>query len=291
MLVMIAESIRASSVIVAIIAPVWGLHLAPISAAPAGMASKKNGCVEQSSSDGGGGTKSHIESILDYARPGAQFNDRSARRHIQYLTEIGKQFLLDRCRALVSNIAADRVAIRSYTSDGTPILTDKAWTRQLGEKRIRRRGKGNDEFIVDRTYVGGYTPQGDFRTAVAFREPFALTQGKSGWALLAVAQSACPTLRGMGHFGPAIENYCFDRGCYSVLARRLHQVHLREASRNLRPTAAVEALTNIVVASPDCLHDIFPAATSGGLSPSSRATRLSKTSPSASPRSGMRMTC
>ena len=125
-----------------------------------------------------------------------------------------------------------------------------------GNLKIRRRGKSSKEFLVERIFVQGTDSDGKRMIAVAFREPFALTNGKGGgYALLSCEMAACPSLRQMGHYGPAVSHYCWDRGCYSVLEKLVRKRHYHEAAQSTRLTAKLEALLNFVVATADVLHD------------------------------------
>ena len=76
--------------------------------------------------------------VLAFSRPGASLTGRTDRRDIQKLTEVGRAFLLERAQGVVEHNANEALMIKVYGSDGTPMLTDRAWLRSLGARIIRR---------------------------------------------------------------------------------------------------------------------------------------------------------
>lgn len=200
-----------------------------------------------------------VASLLSFAKPGASLSDRSDRRDVQRLSEVSKAFLQGKVHDLISAHANDKPLVRSYSSDGTPILLNRAWTRMLGSRVIHRHGKASQEYMVERTFYRGANAEGEELTAVVFRDPFALSDGKTGWHLMACQLEASPSLRALGFHGPAINHYVWDRGCYSVLNRLVRKWHQKENADNNRVTANLEALLNFTVTRADVLHDIANA--------------------------------
>ena len=113
-----------------------------------------------------------IEALLQYARPAALISARSDNRRVQQLTEVSNSFLQSQVEQVVRCNAAGRCMLRSYSSDGTPMLLCKGWESQLGARTSRRRAKGSCEFLVERTWAVGADCDGHRVVACAFRDPW-----------------------------------------------------------------------------------------------------------------------
>jgi hypothetical protein len=71
--------------------------------------------------------QSACEAILRYAQPSATFDERTDRRNIAKLCEASKFFLRETLKDLVAASTPGGTLVRFHTSDGTPILRNKAF--------------------------------------------------------------------------------------------------------------------------------------------------------------------
>ncbi|CAK0902148.1 unnamed protein product [Prorocentrum cordatum] len=193
--------------------------------------------------------------VVKFSKPTALIDDRTDRRDVQKLREVLNVFLQDRYRAAVECHASERVLIRYYSSDGTPLLMNASWKRRLGPKTVRRKGKRCDEMLCERLYLKTYDYQGRRQCHVVVRDPVPLTAKKGGCALLACCEALAPSVRECFFFGPALNVYCWDRGCFSICSRLVWQAHSLRNSESTRASAYIDSLLDFVIAIPDLLHD------------------------------------
>ena len=195
-----------------------------------------------------------VDLLQQYARPSASFTDSVSRREIDKLCEISKHVLLEKTRDLLLRRGNGYPVVKFYSSDGTPLLMNKAWTKALGAKIIVRHGKKSTEYLLERTHLKTRDEQDNDIFAVCFRDPTPL-EGKSGWHLFACLQESSPSLRSMGVRGPTISHYVWDRGCFSVLDRLVRKAHRYDGSSSGEADAALQMLLDFVFTRPDACHD------------------------------------
>ena len=146
------------------------------------------------------------------AAPGCQIYDRTGRSKVEHLCESGQQFLLHQVSDFISRHGSQQCVVGIYSSDGSPMLLNRAWTRLLGKRVITRKAKSAQGYLVDRCYYFGRSAEGQVSTSVMFRDSFSMTQGKKGWNIMAACMHSGPLLRSLGFAGPAISRYvCWQR--------------------------------------------------------------------------------
>ena len=171
------------------------------------------------------------------------------------MVEVVKAFMTEQEASAVEACANSRPAFKTYSADGTPVQVTVRYQNGQGDSRIIRRGKAGNEFFVERSYSLVFDHSGAPRVFCRFREPLSLVHGKGSWSLFACQVKFNRTLRQLGHRGIAISHYVWDRGCFSSLERLTRKHHSLLAMHSTSPTAALEQLTDWVIANGDCLHD------------------------------------
>ena len=101
-----------------------------------------------------------LDDLIAYAKPGGTFQERTQRRDIQKLCEVSKFFLQGKAQQVVDQNANECCMVKVYGSDGTPVLANRAWKRELGSRIIRRRGKCGQEWLVERAFYKGIDEDG-----------------------------------------------------------------------------------------------------------------------------------
>ena len=132
-----------------------------------------------------------------------------------------------------------RTLVMSYSSDGTALLLRRAWKRMLGDRVFHRHAKASDEYLVERSSYKGWKSDGGVLIAVSFRDPLPLSEGKTGWHVLACQLASSPSIRSAGHYGPCINHCIWDNGYSSCLSRLVKQVHAQEKNEHVRPKACL----------------------------------------------------
>jgi len=132
---------------------------------------------------------------------------------------------------------------------------NRRWTAQLHNTAYVRRGKQSDEMLVERCFFKGSNDRGEPVYKVMFADPMPMTEGKTGWALLAARLRNVPTIRGLHHHGPGVQHYVFDNGCWSVLDRLLKKYHALERHECTSVKSIEEGLLLVVVTNSDKLHE------------------------------------
>lgn len=118
---------------------------------------------------GGGGALSIVDQILLWARPGITLRTTAARRALWRMCEVSKAFLLRLARRAVSEHSGAAPIIRFYTSDGTPMLVGRCWSRMLSSgHRVLRHARASNDFLCERTHYITTDSQGMRRSSVLF---------------------------------------------------------------------------------------------------------------------------
>ena len=109
----------------------------------------------------------HSVSLLKrYASPGSCFNERSEKRDIQKLCQLSKYQLQLNFNEAVQCHDPGKVLIKFHSSDGTPLLLNRCWTRFLRSRQLFRHGKECQEYLADRTFLMSQDHAGDCQMIV-----------------------------------------------------------------------------------------------------------------------------
>ena len=174
-------------------------------------------------SDGCGvGVRQHI---ADFATCGRSIHTQTDKRSLRRLVETGKRLLADTEQSIVRSADEGTVALKTYSSDGTPVVTTERMSRRLRAKKVTRSARHATEFLVHRSYTQCDDMGGNTRTAINFTEPVPMSHGKSGWCIFAVLLQFCTLLRALGCKGLCISHYIFDGGCFTVMRRLCQKRH------------------------------------------------------------------
>ena len=109
-----------------------------------------------------------------------------------------------------------------------------------------------------------------WKTAVLLAEPSVLLFGKGVNAILQSSLKEWVRVRELGHRGPVIEHYVWDRAGITALERNIRQWHMLRSAMTDQPgedyTAADLALTEFIIVTPCAMHDAHNAFRWGFLS-------------------------
>ena len=121
--------------------------------------------------------------------------------------------------------SAGRPILNSKSADGTPcsVRVRTQASRPSGSK-VTRSGKHSVELLVKNQFLRCYI-NGKPLTKVLLQEPMPLDHGKPCPAQFEACRKDWKSLRQLGHAGPAIEHYCFDRFGISGHERLWRQWH------------------------------------------------------------------
>ena len=97
-------------------------------------------------------------------------------------------------------------------------------SQDSGIAELRRHGRCSREYLLLRSYVNSLH-HGRCEMAPCIAEPIAMNKGKTSWNIYPALTAFAPDLRSQGHQGIGIHSYCFDRGLYSGMMRRLRVRH------------------------------------------------------------------
>ena len=199
---------------------------------------------------------SAVASIRRLAKP-STFLEKNFEWEVDVACEAAKQVLRRRADELV-RVAERGPVLSSRSCDGTPIVVTSRTQQKLSSgDSVHSSGFAGKEFLVSNQFFRTEDANGAFATAVTLSEPVALAHGKSANAILEASRKDWRSLRQMGHFGPAIEHYCWDRAGISTLERLSRQWHLNQdhggRPRDLSERAS--RLLELVVMTPCSLHD------------------------------------
>ena len=187
--------------------------------------------------------------------------DHADRASCAKACEILKAEMLRGAKEVIAQ-AKGRPIVLSYSSDGTPIQTQRRVRRQLrGKQRATERmGYETEEYLVQQAFVRFIDMQGIPHTAAVLRDPLPLTHGKSAWAAFAAARDFLPTLTELGHYGVQIQHLVFDRALERPLSRHFQQQVKLQQSMAVRtmgqdPMRLLQPLLTWVVHTGCCNHD------------------------------------
>ena len=149
--------------------------------------------------------------------------EKNSEHQLATACEASKEMLKARAKGLVE--AAGRGALLTSKSCGGAPLVTTVHTRakmSSGEK-VSGHGRAGKEFLVSNQFFRSRRADGSWDIAVTLSEPVVLDHGKSANVILEASRVGWKTLRQMGHLGPAVEHYCWDRAGYTALERLTRQ--------------------------------------------------------------------
>ena len=125
--------------------------------------------------------------------------------------------------------------LNSKSSDGTPMSVHqkKSYTLHSGRK-FTASGKRGADFLVKNQFLRVRLGS-EWQTRVILQEAVPLAHGKTVPAIQACQLRDWRSLRQMGHAGPSVEHYVFDRASYSAMERFLRQWHAHWPTKNQLP--------------------------------------------------------
>jgi hypothetical protein len=166
--------------------------------------------------------------------------------------EIAKEVMRLACTHLVAH-ADSRPLLRSSSCDGTPIKVRKVIRLDplpgAGSSRFVKGASEAHEFLMTASFVRFIDSLGACVTKAWLADPLPLTKGKRVPAMVASALRVWRSLRQLGHRGPCVEHYAFDRCGFASLQRHFHAWHEEPESppnpkaslrsKRLRPSATL----------------------------------------------------
>ena len=175
-------------------------------------------------------------------------------RDVEKVADVTKDVMRSAARMMISD-ADRRPCARSTSSDGTPIVVSHRIRAELpGGRIIERSGKTCHEFQVGMSFYKCIDPS--VQPKVVFCDPMPMTHGKTAAAEWAIMQHNNKSLRDMGHTGPAVEHYAWDRAKFGALARMAKAHHNKEQFEASEGVSAWELKkTQFVVCTPCACHD------------------------------------
>ena len=186
------------------------LHFFQVCAAPL-LISGRVHTMSSLSSEASAASSVAVDDLLRFSKPSASFTDSVSMRRIDKLCEISKQLLDKLFSHVISAHSRGRCSVVTYSSDGTPLLMNRAWTKMLGARILTRYGKSCSEFLVQQAFIKGRAEDGPILSAVRIRDPVPLTS-KLGWSLFACMTTFSPTLRSLGYKGASSFARCLRQG-------------------------------------------------------------------------------
>ena len=182
------------------------------------------------SSSSGAPTQRHVQDLLTwFAKVGVSAESTREVALLARVAEVGKELLRSRAEQLIRRSDGAPLLV-SYAADGTPIQTSISQYASHGAAKVRRIGKGTEEYYIQQAWYVYRDPHGHLQKSVVLSDPLPLTRGKRLPALLACALDFLQQPRSLSHEGVVIYHYAFDRGLYEGLTRLLRQWHMDDAS-------------------------------------------------------------
>lgn len=162
-----------------------------------------------------------------------------------------------RLRAFVAG-AHGRPLLMTYGADGTPLSSVQTFTKQLGHRRIRRRGGSAGDWLCHMAFFRFLESDLASKSTVVLFEPWPLAD-KVSETCFVVTMHSIKLLRELGHRGIAIHHTVFDRAVYSSLRRMSDQyveVRVAEVAETLEePDRTMLPMLTWSVGSPCGIHD------------------------------------
>ena len=199
-----------------------------------------------------------LDTIAELAKTSTSHDDEQ-RHKVQKLACVLHGFFQAEAQRMVRH-ADDRPLLSYYSCDGTPMRTHHRNIAKVKGMTVRRDGKATHEFLAQVAFLR-YEEGDEQVSSVAFAPPLPMTNGKSTLATFSASLQFMTSLRGLGHKGIAVHQYCFDRALSSSMSRLLQQHHQVEASLYGADETEAKYLARLEwVESPGCsLHDAHNA--------------------------------
>ena len=185
------------------------------------------------------------------------FLEKNSEYQLGIACEASKEMLRTRAKLLLQEAGRGAV-LTSKSCDGTPLVTTVHTRGKMSTgERVDAHGRAGREFLVSNQFFRSRRADGSWNTAVALSEPVVLAHGKSANAILEASRVGWKTLRQMGHAGPAVEHYCWDRAGITALERLTRQWHLDVPHTTIPADISEKTsrLLEFVLVTPCSLHD------------------------------------
>ena len=193
--------------------------------------------------------------IDDWSRPSQ--SPTSNIKALSQAVEICKHSLMQHAEAFVRSLG-DLPVLVSYSSDGTPLQSRKSVQGKLPSRKVRRTGRGSDEFLVQNCFFRALDATGQARTAVVLLDPLPRSHGKSALAMFSCYRRFAPNVRSWGHRGVQVVHFASDRAAFTALRDLIFQHNLSSTLRfvddNLQNQNVLD-LHQWPIATPCALHD------------------------------------
>ena len=173
--------------------------------------------------------------------------------------EAAKECMQASCTDLLKQ-AQGLAILNSKSSDGTPMSVQRRTSWSLHSMRhVRTSNKEAVDFLVKNQFVRVRIGS-NWHTRAVLQEAMPLSNGKSVPAIQGCQLRDWRTLRQVGHAGPSVEHYAFDRCGFTAMERFLRQWHQHWPTKHDLPksdfySAAVMEDLEFVVFTPCALHD------------------------------------
>ena len=203
-----------------------------------------------------GSAQDAIERIKRLAAA-TNFYDKTAKTEASAACEAAKEMMRRSIRSFLDSVSGLPV-LTSKGADGTPLsLVHRSKSSLAGAKDVRSVGKRSVELLLKNQFVRANVPTEGWVTKAMLTEAVPMTKGKSVPAIQAASFRDWFSLRGMRHFGCAVEHYCWDRLSIVALERLARQWHIHQPHNDLPAylSPEVSRMTEFVVVTPCALHD------------------------------------
>ena len=202
------------------------------------------------------------EVIARLGKASGVLSEAERRYEMPLACEAIKETMLRAAQQLVDD-AGGRPIATSKSCDGTPLtIRHRSSLVQPGGKRVRISGKECQEILVANQFIRCDMGAGEgSRTRVLLAEPTPLIHGKSVPAILLACRQHWRRLRQLGHFGCAVEHYCWDRAGITALEQQTRQWHAQQPLPEVPPGMDPEIvrLSEFVCVTACALHDAHNA--------------------------------
>jgi hypothetical protein len=144
-----------------------------------------------------------------------------------------------------------------YSDDGTPLRTLERFKGMIEGLSVRRAGKKTTELLQQRLFVRVQISPGVFLSVYLAHCPLPMTAGKSAWAIFAAGEKVCVRPRMLGHLGPEVVKFCFDRAtCEPLVQHHRERFALENDSLQVPPGQKnLLKLLTFLLWTACCMHD------------------------------------
>ena len=139
--------------------------------------------VAGSSSSGGGASRGSAISgeevkrmIEEFAKDHRTLDRSEESGNCDKLCEVLKAYLANGAKEFLAS-AKGHPVLYQYSSDGTDLSVQVYKTAKIGERRVRRRGGRQHEFLIERAWLTKHDGLGSVVSQPFFRDPSAMKVG------------------------------------------------------------------------------------------------------------------